>query len=112
MNPVIPSGVSLFQALFSQDKLMQKHLTTRNASLGCISGIQDAGLVVGKDVHVINVETCDLPAFYNPLIPGLRQNFHSVGTVLSKYIIKLIEGEDPKKLQYIEKATFYPRDEK
>ena len=76
------------------------------------SGIQDAGLVVGKDVHVINVETCDLPAFYNPLIPGLRQNFHSVGTVLSKYIIKLIEGEDPKKLQYIEKATFYPRDEK
>lgn len=82
------------------------------SSLGCISGIQDAGLVVGKDVHVINVETCDLPAFYNPLIPGLRQNFHSVGTVLSKYIIKLIEGEDPKKLQYIEKATFYPRDEK
>ena len=72
-------------------------------------GVADAGLVVNKDVYVINIETSDLPAFYQPPIPGLRQNFHSIGTVLSKYLIKLIEGEDPKKLQFLEKATFYPR---
>lgn len=79
------------------------------SSLGCVAGVADAGLVVNKDVYVINIETSDLPAFYQPPIPGLRQNFHSIGTVLSKYLIKLIEGEDPKKLQFLEKATFYPR---
>lgn len=79
------------------------------SSLGCVAGVADAGLVVNKDVFVVNVENSDLPTFYQPPVPGLRQNFHSIGTVLSKYLIKLIEGEDPKKLQFLEKATFYPR---
>ncbi|MGN0902729.1 MAG: LacI family DNA-binding transcriptional regulator [Succinivibrio sp.] len=77
--------------------------------LGTIAGIQDAGLIVNKDVHVIQVETCELPVFFQPQTPGLRQNFHSIGRILSKYLVKIIEGEDPKKLQYIEKATFFPR---
>ncbi|MGN1281698.1 MAG: LacI family DNA-binding transcriptional regulator [Succinivibrio sp.] len=79
------------------------------SALGCIAGVNDAGLKVNKDVYIINVETSELPIFFYPPISGLRQNFHSIGKVLTKYLIKLIEGEDPKKLQYIEKATFYPR---
>ena len=79
------------------------------SSLGCLAALNDLGIKVNQDVFVINIETCDLPSFYLPPIPGLRQNFHSIGTVLSKYLVKLIEGEDAKKLQYIEKATFYAR---
>lgn len=79
------------------------------SALGCIAGISDAGLTVNKDVFVINVETSELPLFFTPPVPGLRQNLHSIGKILSKYLIKLIKGEDPKNLQYVEKATFYPR---
>lgn len=79
------------------------------SALGIIAGAQDAGRVIGKDFHVICIETSELPNFFMPPIPGLRQDFHSVGVKLSKYIVKQIEGEAPENLQYIEKATFFPR---
>ncbi|USD67399.1 LacI family DNA-binding transcriptional regulator [Vibrio sp. SCSIO 43136] len=79
------------------------------SACGMISGFQDAGKEIGKDVDIIAVETCDLPSFFTPPIPGLRQDMHGVGQKLSKFIVKLVEGGDPTKLQYVEKTTLYPR---
>jgi len=79
------------------------------SAMGIIAGAQDAGRKIGQDFHVICIECSDLPHFFMPPIPGLRQDFHSVGLMLSKYLVKQIEGEAPEKLQYLEKATFYPR---
>lgn len=79
------------------------------SSLGCVSGITDAGLVVNKDVYVISSETSNLPAFYIPPVSGLRMDLYEIGTVLSSNLIKLIEGEDPSKLQFLKKATFCSR---
>lgn len=78
-------------------------------SLACLAGISDSGLTVNKDVFVINEETCDMPAFFQPPVSGLRQNLNLIGSVLTKYLIKIIEGEDPKKLQFLEKATLIQR---
>jgi LacI family transcriptional regulator len=79
------------------------------SACGMIAGIQDAGKKIGEDVQVIAVETCDLPSFFTPPVPGLRQDFHSVGKMLSRYIVQCVEGADPKELQYVEKTTLYPR---
>ncbi|ELC3206682.1 LacI family DNA-binding transcriptional regulator [Vibrio parahaemolyticus] len=79
------------------------------SACGMIAGVQDAGKVIGKDVDIIAVETCDLPSFFTPPIPGLRQDMHSVGKKLSSFIVKCVEGADETKLQYIEKTTLHER---
>ncbi|HHY0495262.1 LacI family DNA-binding transcriptional regulator [Vibrio parahaemolyticus] len=79
------------------------------SACGMIAGVQDAGKVIGKDVDIIAVETCDLPSFFTPPIPGLRQDMHSVGKKLSSFIVKCVEGTDATKLQYIEKTTLHER---
>ncbi|WP_105901682.1 LacI family transcriptional regulator [Vibrio gangliei] len=80
------------------------------SACGIIAGVQDAGKVIGKDIDIIAVETCDLPIFFTPPISGLRQNFHSVGSRLSDYLVKLVEGKaEPEALQHVEKTIFYPR---
>lgn len=108
--PLICNYRKYFFELFKKDKHPDGVFCgSEISSLGCLAALNDLGIKVNQDVFVINIETCDLPSFYLPPIPGLRQNFHSIGTVLSKYLVKLIEGEDAKKLQYIEKATFYAR---
>jgi len=79
------------------------------SACGMIAGVQDAGKQIGKDVDIIAVETCDLPSFFLPPIAGLRQDMHSVGTKLSEFIVKSVEGADASKLQHIEKTTLYTR---
>ncbi|MGL5468004.1 MAG: substrate-binding domain-containing protein, partial [Shewanella sp.] len=79
------------------------------SACGIVAGIQDAGKKIGQDIDIIAVETCDLPSFFTPPIPGLRQDFHRIGHMLSRYMVKYLEGADPKTLRYIEKTTFYPR---
>ena len=79
------------------------------SACGIVAGVQDAGKVIGQDIDIVAVETCDLPSFFIPPIPGFRQDFHSIGRKLSKYLLKRIEGAEVDKLQYVEKTTFHPR---
>ncbi|MDG3085318.1 LacI family DNA-binding transcriptional regulator [Vibrio hannami] len=80
------------------------------SALGIIAGIQDAGKMIGVDIDVIVVETCDLPSFFMPPVPGLRQDFHSIGRKLSNFLVRRIEGEENiESLQYLEKTTFHAR---
>ncbi|NLS14884.1 substrate-binding domain-containing protein [Vibrio sp. SM6] len=80
------------------------------SACGVIAGVQDAGKVIGNDVAIIAVETCDLPSFFIPPIPGLRQDMHSVGTKLSEFIVKSIEGTPISKLKYVEKTSLHLRE--
>jgi LacI family transcriptional regulator len=81
------------------------------SSCGIIAGAQDAGLVIGKDVDVVTIETCDLPSFFVPPIPGFRQDLHTVGRKLSSFLVKNIENEniDVSELQSNELTTFHDR---
>lgn len=79
------------------------------SACGIIAGIHDANKVIGQDIDLITVETCDLPSSFLPAVPGLRQDLHSVGIKLSNYLVKAIEGAPAQSLQYIEKTTYYPR---
>ncbi|MDB1125333.1 LacI family DNA-binding transcriptional regulator [Vibrio algarum] len=81
------------------------------SACGIVAGVQDAGKVIGRDVDIITIETCDLPSFFVPPIPGFRQDLHSIGRKLSKFIVMNIErdGLDPSETQYIEKTTLYNR---
>ncbi|TKF54670.1 LacI family DNA-binding transcriptional regulator [Vibrio sp. F13] len=79
-----------------------------NAS-GIIAGIQDAGKVVGEDIDVLLIETCDFPSYFTPPISGYRQDFHEIGRELIDFLIKRIQGVSVKKLQSIKKCTFHER---
>jgi len=79
------------------------------SALGLIAGIQDAHKVVGKDIKVVTVETCDLPSFFRPPVSGYRQNFHKIGRMLIQHLLRRMEGEPIKNLQSLEKTVYYPR---
>ncbi|WP_028863397.1 LacI family transcriptional regulator [Psychromonas aquimarina] len=74
-----------------------------------LAGIKSAGKVAGKDVHIVVMETCSLPAYFTPPISGFRQNFHNSGRNLAQMLIRNIEGEAPENLQLVDKPTFYQR---
>ena len=79
------------------------------SALGFLAGARDAGRTVGKDLHLICLEGCDLPSQYLPAVPGLRQDFIGIGEQLAKFLLRIIDGEDPSKLQEIRKVEFIPR---
>lgn len=81
------------------------------SACGMIAGAQDVGLVIGKDLDIVTIETCDLPSFFQPPIPGFRQDLHSAGRKLSKFLVKKIEDAsvDVSSLQFTEIARFYDR---
>jgi LacI family transcriptional regulator len=78
-------------------------------ALGMIAGATDNHLVIGKDVKIICIESCALPTQFIPPVPGLRQDLIDIGMKLSQGLLKVIDGEDVKKLQLIEKVKFIDR---
>jgi LacI family transcriptional regulator len=81
------------------------------SACGILAGAHDAGLTIGKDLDIVTIETCDLPSFFMPPIPGFRQNLHSVGRKLSSFLVKNIEKEDidVSTIQVTELTTFHER---
>ncbi|WP_163134567.1 LacI family DNA-binding transcriptional regulator [Agarivorans sp. Alg241-V36] len=76
---------------------------------GVIAGIQDAGKVVGKDIEVMLIETCNFPSYFSPPISGFRQDFHKIGRLLIETLVKSIHGAPTSQLQIIEKCSFHKR---
>jgi LacI family transcriptional regulator len=79
------------------------------SALGLSAGLQDAGKVVGKDVFIVTVETCDLPSYFTPPISGFRQNFNAAGRQLIDYLLRLMDGESPHYLKVVHKMEFFER---
>ena len=79
------------------------------SALGLSAGLQDGGKVVGRDVHIITVETCALPSYFTPPISGFRQNFNAAGRQLIDYLLRLMDGESPQDLKVVHKMEFFER---
>ncbi|WP_026958749.1 LacI family DNA-binding transcriptional regulator [Aliagarivorans taiwanensis] len=79
------------------------------SACGILAGVQDAGAVIGKDIDVVVIETCDFPSFFMPPIPGYRQDFHQVGRQLIQHLLRLFNGEPIKNLQTLQKTVYFER---
>ena len=71
--------------------------------------LEKAGQVVGHDVHLVTLETSDLPSLYTMPISGFFQDLHRAGSVLADFLLRRIAGEPAADLQLVETVTFRER---
>jgi len=65
-------------------------------ALGAIKAIQEAGLVVGKDISIVGFDDIREAAYTNPPLTTVRQPVYKIGSLLCHMLIQLIEGENPE----------------
>jgi len=65
-------------------------------ALGAMKAIQEAGLVVGKDISIVGFDDIREAAYTNPPLTTVRQPVYKIGSLLCHMLIQLIEGENPE----------------
>jgi LacI family transcriptional regulator len=65
--------------------------------------------VIGRDVHLVTLETSDLASLYRTRVAGFFQDLHRAGTILGDFLLRRIAGEPAEALQLVETATFRDR---
>jgi LacI family transcriptional regulator len=69
------------------------------ATLAVVGGIEDAGLVVGRDVDVVSKQSTPLLHLFRPAIFVVNEDFRLAGRELARSVLRWIDGADPKGLQ-------------
>lgn len=67
-------------------------------ALGAMKAIQEAGLVVGKDISIVGFDDIREAAYTTPPLTTLQQPVYKIGSLLCHMLIQLIEGEKPESL--------------
>ena len=62
------------------------------AAIGLVAGLQDAGLVVGRDVDVIAKSTSDILDYITPPIDSFVEDLTLAGETLAHFLMKRIRG--------------------
>ena len=79
------------------------------SALAVLHELGKAGQVVGRDVHVVTLETSDLPALYGAPVTGFFQDLHRAGTMVADFLLRRIAGTPVNELQRVETVTLRDR---
>jgi len=69
------------------------------ATLAMVAGIEDAGLVVGRDVDVVSKQSSKLLHLFRPAILVVNEDFRLAGRELARCVIGSINGQPASALQ-------------
>ena len=69
------------------------------AAFAVVAGIEDAGLVLGRDVDVVSKQTSPLLQLFRPQMHVVNEDVRMAGRELVKSVLARIAGEDPRTLQ-------------
>ncbi|MBZ9677352.1 LacI family DNA-binding transcriptional regulator [Mesorhizobium sp. ES1-1] len=69
------------------------------ATLAIVAGIEDAGLVLGRDVDVVSKQSADLLHLFRRELLVVNENFRLAGAELARSVLGLIGGAEPGSLQ-------------
>ncbi len=72
------------------------------ATLALVAGIEDAGLVVGRDVDVVSKQSTHILQLFRPQIHTITEDFRHAGEDLARLVMAAIAGEDVAKLNTID----------
>lgn len=72
------------------------------SGLASLAAIQDLGLVMGKDVHVVVKQTSGIFDFVRPRIPSLYEDLTAGGEMMAKLLLRRIAGEPSEDLQFLQ----------
>ncbi|SEW32064.1 transcriptional regulator, LacI family [Aliiroseovarius sediminilitoris] len=115
----ILSGMTLDSDGHDISKQLGKRLQAANAPDGLIfpgdvsalaglAAIQDAGLIVGRDVHVVVKQTSGVFDFVRPRVDSLHEDLSAAGRSLAQMIIDRINGVPAADLQLVHPAMTAP----
>ena len=79
------------------------------AAIGLVAGLQDAGLVVGRDVDVIAKSTSDILDYITPPIDSYHRGPYLAGEALAHFLIKRIRGVPVEELQAVDQPRLCAR---
>jgi LacI family transcriptional regulator len=79
------------------------------AAIGLVAGLQDAGLVVGRDVDVIAKSTSDILDYITPPIDSFVEDLTLAGETLARFLMKRIRGVRVEELQAVDQPRLCAR---
>ena len=82
---------------------------SENAAIGLIAGLQDAGLVIGRDIDVIAKSTSDILDYMTPPIDSFVEDLTRAGETLAHFLMKRIRGMPAEELQAVDQPRLCTR---
>ncbi|WP_421725859.1 LacI family transcriptional regulator [Bauldia sp.] len=79
------------------------------AALAVLRGLQNAGLEVGEEVHVVTMETSNLPDLFPAAVPGFFQDLERAGFILADFVLRRLTGTPAAALQQVETMALRER---
>lgn len=73
-----------------------------NPAIGLVAGLQEAGLVVGRDVDVIAKSTSDILDYLTPSIDSFHEDLLLAGETLARFLLQRIAGVPTEELQAVD----------
>jgi LacI family transcriptional regulator len=73
-----------------------------NPAIGLVAGLQEAGLVVGRDVDVIAKGTSDILDYLTPSIDSFHEDLLLAGETLARFLLQRIAGVPTEELQAVD----------
>ena len=83
-------------------------LPGETSGLASLAAIQDLGLVLGKDVHVVVKQTSGVFDFVRPRVPSLYEDLTAAGEMLANLLLQRIAGEPSENLQFLQPVSETP----
>ena len=68
-------------------------------ALAVVGGLQEGGLQLGRDMHLIYKQTSGILPTLFPAMDSIREDVFAAGGELTRLLLKRIEGADPASLQ-------------
>ncbi len=78
-------------------------------ALAVMRALERAGQVVGRDVHLVTMETSGLPALFSPPLPAFFQDIHRAGVILADFILRRVAGTPAEELQQVDAMSLRER---
>jgi LacI family transcriptional regulator len=69
------------------------------ATFALVAGIEDAGLVVGRDVDIVSKQSVKLLHLFRPRLLVVDEDFRLAGRELARAVVAAIDGEPARSLQ-------------
>jgi len=73
-----------------------------NAAIGLVAGLQDAGLVIGRDIDVVAKSTSDILDYLAPPIDSFFEDLTLAGEALAHFLMRRIAGAPAETLQAVD----------
>jgi LacI family transcriptional regulator len=72
---------------------------TEVTAIAVISGLQEEGVMLGRDIDVVCKQTSDILTTVFPKVDSIEEDVLAAGAELTRLLLRRIGGEDPKDLQ-------------